>query len=91
MSPFESGGDEMRVMRLWRQDHPAYPTRGANDMKTKLLRCPFCGSDDVRLMDRRSAIFVQCHSCGVEGPANSCIDGAVREWNTRVPHVEPLT
>jgi len=59
-------------------------------MKTKLLRCPFCGSDYVHMRDRGTTVAAQCNSCGVEGPAWFGIVDAVNAWNTRVPHVEPL-
>lgn len=55
-------------------------------MAETLKPCPFCGSDDVRLMpdhmDRRDS-YVLCRSCGARSTSAFSAKDAVEMWNQR--------
>jgi len=59
-----------------------------------LLPCPFCNSgpavtkqnasfSGVELVNYRGLSFVNCGTCGTEGPKMALDKDAVKEWNTR--------
>lgn len=53
-------------------------------MSEKLKNCPFCGSDDVDLVE--SALnYVTCNNCCAAGPDHHSSYEAVEAWNTRAP------
>lgn len=57
-------------------------------MENKLLSCPFCGGDKVRIsrsdgINYEPYYFVRCHKCGAEGPFKSIEAEAITAWNTR--------
>jgi len=60
--------------------------------KSKLLRCPFCGSNDAQLWDNTSEIVwkhayqVMCIECGVRTYFFRTKDEAVNSWNRRISH-----
>ena len=47
----------------------------------KLKPCPFCGSENLILMDCNQ--FVQCLNCRAFGPDVDAVSGAAAKWNTR--------
>ena len=49
----------------------------------KLLPCPFCGSDDVYLMERGQRTEVQCGKCFARGGPHALRGGAINKWNKR--------
>ena len=59
-------------------------------MKTKLKPCPFCGSDDLDLMETDSGVgglsgeyYVTCWSCCAEGGKEDTKKKAKMVWNLR--------
>lgn len=48
--------------------------------------CPFCGSEKARLNwgGFNTYAYVECQTCGAQGPPNGTDSGAVRVWNMRV-------
>ena len=57
-------------------------------MENKLLPCPFCGGNKVRIsrsegMNYEPYYFVYCHKCAAEGPFKSIESEAITAWNTR--------
>lgn len=58
-------------------------------MKENLSKCPFCGGENVVMMevehhDERLETFLGCCSCGAKGPSSfHGEEKAVEAWNTR--------
>lgn len=54
----------------------------------KALRpCPFCGSEDLRVLEITDDSFmVVCHNhgCFTTGPEGKTLDDAIEKWNRRV-------
>lgn len=49
----------------------------------ELKRCPFCGSDEVSVIQARM-YFVMCNQCGGEGGMRATINDAMKAWNDRM-------
>jgi Lar family restriction alleviation protein len=49
--------------------------------------CPFCGSDDVHLVDSRRPVFdtfyYLCENCLAEGPPGENKEQALERWEER--------
>ena len=58
--------------------------RGLHVGKTEARRCPFCPSEDLRLLfDRQRGHFVSCKKCLGSGPYSEHKEDAIRLWNVR--------
>lgn len=56
----------------------------SSSMQTKLLPCPFCGSENVGSgMGVEEANYILCKSCLAEGPYHRETKDAVAAWNKR--------
>lgn len=54
------------------------------ELKGKPVRpCPFCGDDEIHLVEEGGIHWCCCTSCGVEGPARDSRSGAVAKWQAR--------
>lgn len=53
----------------------------------KLLECPFCGRDDVRMERDGRAWFVTCAHCEVSTGEYLNKTHAEKAWNTRAGHL----
>lgn len=76
MSILNHGDDELLIM-------PQY-----NDSNWKgLKKCPFCGSDNVKIRQKFVSYFIFyhacCKSCGAEGPNKNDEKMAAELWNRR--------
>ena len=56
--------------------------------KMKILPCPFCNSDNVKVMDFVDKFAVECDLCKATGPACDFIWGAIVFWNHVLRHDE---
>lgn len=45
--------------------------------------CPFCGSEDVRLVGSSRWCWVRCNYCKIESPSYYGKKRAIKAWNTR--------
>ena len=45
--------------------------------------CPFCGGNDVKIMEVPHVTYVNCTGCGADGPLEEFRDDAIQKWNTR--------
>lgn len=52
---------------------------------SKLMRCPFCGSDDIVIESpvEKDLFHAYCECCFTLGPLAMSDDQAVEEWNKR--------
>ena len=49
-----------------------------------LKPCPFCGSTQVRMIDRDGTFCVRCDGCGANGPSNFWdMQQTALDWNRR--------
>ncbi len=61
------------------------------DQTPKLLPCPFCGDNLVRVVDYVTPVFdflpwsVVCQTCGAESKSTKTCDETIQLWNRRVP------
>lgn len=53
----------------------------------KLLECPFCGCDDVRVIDDGEWLHVECGDCFCRTDSYFCASTAMKKWNTRNGHL----
>lgn len=49
----------------------------------KLKPCPFCGSDDVSVIDIAKVWMVKCESCLACGTVTTKENTAIKAWNRR--------
>lgn len=54
-------------------------------MSNKLLPCPCCGSDKVKIVGDTPYHWVFCKECDLESGQSVTIEGATKKWNTRKP------
>ena len=47
----------------------------------KIMKCPFCGSDEVQLIEGYSKSWVICEECGADGPMSFAPNDAIDKWN----------
>lgn len=52
-------------------------------MTLELKRCPFCRSTDLSVAGGLNMHYVDCNTCGAQGPTGSTEDTAVAAWNDR--------
>ena len=52
----------------------------------KLKPCPFCGCEDVRVVDQQTFSFIECEGClGAFYQREACsVEDNVEAWNKRV-------
>ena len=58
--------------------------------KTKLLPCPFCGSqniDKIQLSDEKRAHYIRCNTCGAVSGLWPSFRSATAGWNRRMPEL----
>lgn len=54
-------------------------------MSNKLLPCPCCGSNKVKIVGDTPYHWVFCKECDLESGQSVTIEGAAKKWNTRKP------
>lgn len=47
----------------------------------KIMNCPFCGSDEVKLIEGFTKSWVICEDCGADGPMSYTSNDAIGRWN----------
>ena len=47
----------------------------------KIKNCPFCGSDEVELVEGHYKSWVICKYCGADGPMSYSPFDAIGRWN----------
>jgi len=45
--------------------------------------CPFCGCKKQRIYRFKRQYWLNCYSCGAEGPVSESLGCAVEKWNKR--------
>lgn len=46
--------------------------------------CPFCGGSDLHLSSNGyDNAYVECSTCGAQGPSHETNEAAIKEWNHR--------
>lgn len=53
-------------------------------MSEELLPCPFCGSEDLRIVGTEYH-WIECYGCGLSTRYDDNIPPIVHYWNTRTP------
>lgn len=51
--------------------------------KSKLLKCPFCGSDKIRIISNGVSYHVNCDQCECQTTRYRKKDKAIEAWNRR--------
>lgn len=49
----------------------------------ELLNCPFCGSDNISMVDDGELFWTMCGDCDCEGPIGDSEADATMLWNMR--------
>lgn len=52
-----------------------------------LLECPFCGSDDVSVVNGGILLHVECIQCNSKSDKYLRSGSAIKAWNTRKGHL----
>ena len=52
-----------------------------------LLECPFCGCDDVSVINGGEGLRVECGDCFCRTDSYCCASTAMKKWNTRRGHL----
>lgn len=52
-------------------------------MMADLKRCPFCGGDDLTMVNDEKLFFVGCCTCATCGPVEITEEEATEAWNRR--------
>ena len=60
-------------------------------MSDALKPCPFCGSNEVHVVEAGPGNWVSCLDCDSDGPVVGTIEKAVAAWNTRAALEQPGT
>lgn len=63
-------------------------SKSAENMTENLTPCPFCGGNDmsvveINMEDGQRQTFMGCHTCGSSGPCTFAEERAVAAWNDR--------
>lgn len=63
-------------------------SKSAENMTENLAPCPFCGGNDMSVVeinmgDGQRQTFMGCHTCGSSGPCTFAEERAVAAWNSR--------
>lgn len=63
-------------------------SKSAENMTENLAPCPFCGGNDmsvveINMEDGQRQTFMGCHTCGSSGPCTFAEERAVAAWNDR--------
>lgn len=79
---------EMTVRRLERKAQQKKGFNSVKDVKIILRKCPFCGSDDVKINYPYSYLgssvsCVQCYGCGCTTAVFDSEDKTIEAWNRR--------
>ena len=52
------------------------------------MKCPYCGSEDLGIIDILGASYaVGCRNCGMTGPQSESKDGALSSWDGLCAHM----
>ena len=49
----------------------------------ELKPCPFCGGEDLTMVECEEMFFVGCYDCTTCGPAEETEEAATEAWNRR--------
>jgi len=45
------------------------------------VKCPFCGSTELQLLDLQTTFWVTCKACSANGPSGDSPEQALECWN----------
>ena len=45
------------------------------------VKCPFCGSTELQLLDLQTTFWVTCKTCSANGPSGDSAEQALEYWN----------
>ena len=49
--------------------------------------CPFCGEHEVSISNVMLSTWITCSGCGATTASAWSIQGAIKKWNRRAPHI----
>ena len=58
-------------------------TEKGGKMMAELKPCPFCGGEDLMMVDDDDYFFVGCNTCDTCGPGEGTEEEAIEAWNKR--------
>lgn len=54
------------------------------ELETVLKPCPFCGNEEVEMLECVGTSIMCCPKCYTTGPEGNTVEEAIEKWNRRV-------
>ena len=50
-------------------------------LTTQAVKCPFCGGNELQLLDLQTTFWVTCKTCSANGPSGNSPEQALEYWD----------
>jgi hypothetical protein len=57
-------------------------------LTAQAMKCPFCASTELQLLDLQTTFWVTCKTCSANGPSGDSPEQALEYWNWTGPVAE---